>query len=123
VDPDLPTPYEGKFFRSTFTKFFFIFFQSLFYSFRPLLFYPSTTTFWEVMNTLGVVGTDFLLLHFFGFKALGYLFLSEPLTRSMLAGGAAIVTAVALIVRSENREARIVALRRADEEEAATLAA
>jgi drug/metabolite transporter (DMT)-like permease len=55
--------------------------------------------------------------------ALGYLFLSEPLTRSMLAGGAAIVTAVALIVRSENREARIVALRRADEEEAATLAA
>jgi len=55
--------------------------------------------------------------------ALGYLFLSEPLTRSIVAGGAAIVTAVALIVRSENREARIVALRRADEEEVATLAA
>jgi drug/metabolite transporter (DMT)-like permease len=55
--------------------------------------------------------------------ALGYLFLSEPLTRSIVAGGAAILTAVALIVRSENREARIVALRRADEEEVATLAA
>jgi drug/metabolite transporter (DMT)-like permease len=42
--------------------------------------------------------------------ALGALFLSEPLTWTMAAGGAAIVTAVVLIVSAQSREAEVVAL-------------
>jgi sphingolipid delta-4 desaturase len=79
VDPDLPTYLEGNVFRSTFGKFIFIFFQSLFYSFRPLLAYPVKTTGWEIINTLSVITTDFLVLHFFGFRALVYLLLSSVL--------------------------------------------
>ncbi len=42
--------------------------------------------------------------------ALGAVFLSEPVTWTMAAGGAAIVTAVVLIVTSQSREAEVVAL-------------
>jgi sphingolipid delta-4 desaturase len=79
IDPDLPTYTEGRLFRSVPGKFLFIFLQSLFYSLRPMLSYPSKTTFMEVVNTIAVIGSDFLVLHYFGFKGLAYLVLSSVL--------------------------------------------
>jgi sphingolipid delta-4 desaturase len=77
VDPDLPTGYEGKFFRHSITKLFFIFFQALIYSFRPMVFYPSKQTAWELMEAVAVVLADFAMLHFWGAKAPLYLALSS----------------------------------------------
>jgi sphingolipid delta-4 desaturase len=77
VDPDLPTYPEGRIFRSMPGKLFFIVFQALFYVFRPLLAYPSATTMFEIINAVAAVSSDFLVLHFLGFKSLVYLVFSS----------------------------------------------
>jgi len=79
IDPDLPTSAEGSFFRSSVAKFIFILLQPLFYSLRPMIFYPIKATYWEAINTVTTILTDFLVLHYFGGKALVYLLLSSVL--------------------------------------------
>jgi len=77
VDTDLPSALEGRWVRNTVVKFFFIFFQSLLYSLRPMLLYPAKMTSWEFMDAAFAISLDFLMLHYWGFKAPAYLLLSS----------------------------------------------
>jgi sphingolipid delta-4 desaturase len=79
VDPDLPSAWEGAFFRNPLTKFFFILLQPFIYIFRPLLTYPSKTTRAEVIATVGIVLSNWAALHFLGVRAPLYFFLSTIL--------------------------------------------
>lgn len=79
VDPDLPTRWEGKFFRSIPRKLLFVFFQPLIYVLRPLLTMPTVLTNMEIVAYVCQISFDFLILHFCGWKALSYLFLSTLL--------------------------------------------
>jgi len=79
VDPDLPTRFEGNFFSSATTKFFFLLFQPLIYIGRPLLTQPSTTRTIEILAFIAQITFDYFILYFFGGKALSYLFLGAIL--------------------------------------------
>jgi len=73
VDPDLPTPFEGKNVRGPVLKFFFLLFQGLIYVGRPLFTLPMPLTSMEVVAYIAQFFFDFMILHFFGWKALCYL--------------------------------------------------
>eukprot|EP01125_Pyxidicula_operculata_P023145 TRINITY_DN9848_c0_g1_i1.p1 TRINITY_DN9848_c0_g1~~TRINITY_DN9848_c0_g1_i1.p1 ORF type:complete len:319 (+),score=43.95 TRINITY_DN9848_c0_g1_i1:45-1001(+) len=79
IDPDLPTPLEGRLVRGIPAKLFFLFFQPLFYVLRPLLTMPTKLQKMEVVAYVFGISFDFLILHYFGGKALSYLFLSTLL--------------------------------------------
>merc|ERR1711998_409136 len=76
-DADIPTKLEGKLFRYTPTKILWDALQPFFYGFRPIIMKPKPITPLEIYNWI-VVGTfDFLVLHYWGHKALIYLFLGS----------------------------------------------
>jgi len=83
VDVDVPTKYEGDIFRSAPAKTLWMFCQPLVYVFRPLLVKPKDPGFWEAVNWSSCVGTDFLILYFWGHKSLGYLILSTFLSSGL----------------------------------------
>jgi sphingolipid delta-4 desaturase len=79
IDPDLPTKFEGNFFRTIPAKLLFVFFQPLIYVFRPLLLMSTSPTVMEIV-AYGVQAVfNFAILSVFGGKALAYLFLSAIL--------------------------------------------
>lgn len=79
IDVDVPTVAEGRFFNSTFKKFFFVVFQVLFYAFRPLVVNPKKPTVWEGINVVIQISFDYLIYRIFGSSALGYLVMSSLL--------------------------------------------
>jgi len=79
VDPDLPTIFEGKYVRGPILKFLFLLFQGLIYAGRPLLTLPMPLTAMEMVAYIAQFGFDFLILHFFGWKALSYLLIGTLL--------------------------------------------
>jgi len=76
IDPDLPTPFEGNLIRSVPMKILFVFFQPLIYVFRPLLTMSGTPTTMEIVAYFVQFAFNWGILHYFGGKALAYLFLS-----------------------------------------------
>ncbi len=72
-DVDLPTNWEGWFFHSPITKVLWVFLQPLFYSLRPFVVRPKPPTRLEILNIVIQVIFDFLVVYFWGFKALYYL--------------------------------------------------
>jgi len=76
IDTDLPTAFEGKFFTSKFLKLVFLLFQPFFYSFRPMILYPGDISKSEALQYAFQLSFDFILIKFWGVKALVYLVLS-----------------------------------------------
>jgi sphingolipid delta-4 desaturase len=79
VDPDLPTIFEGKYVRGPFFKFLFLFFQGLIYAGRPLITLPMPLNHMEIVAYIAQFLFDWFILHFFGLKALSYLFIATIL--------------------------------------------
>lgn len=72
-DVDLPTRFEGVFFRNIPLKILWIFLQPFFYSLRPFIVRPKPPTALELLNVAIQVVFDTLLVYFFGWWSLFYL--------------------------------------------------
>ncbi len=73
VDTDVPTAWEGRFFRSTARKVLWVLMQPLFYGLRPLLVAPRAPCKWEIINLVVQVAFDAAVYLYCGPKALLYL--------------------------------------------------
>lgn len=78
-DVDLPTDWEGRFFHSVPTKLIWLFLQPLFYALRPFVVRPKPPSRLELINVVIQIVFDFLLVYFWGFKALYYLLIGTLL--------------------------------------------
>jgi len=76
-DPDLPTWTEAKIFSGSVLKLVFLFLQPLTYVFRPLIATPTRVERMEIIQYVAVAITDYLVLQWGGWKALGYLLFSS----------------------------------------------
>lgn len=74
IDTDLPMDWEGKFFNNTPMKMLWCFLQPAFYALRPTFSVPKAPTQREIINYAVCLGFDYLIYHFWGGKALTYLF-------------------------------------------------
>ena len=72
-DVDLPTRFEGVFFRNIPLKILWIFLQPFFYSLRPFIVRPKPPTMLELLNAAVQVVFDTLIVYFFGWWSLFYL--------------------------------------------------
>jgi len=75
VDPDIPTPIEGRFFNTPIRKFVFLILQPFFYAFRPIYLYPGDVKPLEVCQYIFQFSFDIFFVKYFGVKALVYLIL------------------------------------------------
>jgi len=73
VDVDIPTEWEGWFFRSRARKVLWCFLQPFFYSLRPLFVSPKEPTKWEFINLACTVVFDLAIVYIWGLKELLYL--------------------------------------------------
>lgn len=83
LDVDLPTALEAWFFDSVAGKAFFATFQILFYALRPMMVYNLPLTSIHAFNIVVQIAFDWVLVHFAGGRALGYLILSSFLAGSL----------------------------------------
>lgn len=82
MDPDLPKPWEGRFFSNPLFKFVFLCLQPFIYTLRPLLSQPMPLTFWEKAQWVFQLSVDALIVYFWGWKSLIYFLLSTLLGSS-----------------------------------------
>ncbi|XP_035664147.1 sphingolipid delta(4)-desaturase DES1-like [Branchiostoma floridae] len=82
VNVDLPLKMEGVLFRTSFTKFIWLFLQPFFYGLRPLFMRPKPVSGLEIINTTVQIAFDVSIWYFFGVKSLAYLIIG-----SLLASG------------------------------------
>jgi len=75
-DADLPSKFEGVYFRSIFMKLLWVLFQPLFYALRPLLTKPKSPNFTDIISFITSFIFDYYIYNYFGGKALFYLFFS-----------------------------------------------
>lgn len=75
MDPDIPTMWEGLFFRSTLGKFLWIFLLPATYSLRPMITRPKNVVPMDILNWILNVIVDFSIAYFWGLRSLGYLLL------------------------------------------------
>lgn len=73
VDVDLPTHWEGWFFKTPLRKVMWIILQPAFYALRPLFTSPKPLIAWELVNVIIQLSFDYLIFSLFGTKALAYL--------------------------------------------------
>ena len=71
-DTDLPTQWEGVFFRNIPLKILWLFLQPMFYSLRPFYVRPKPPSNLEILNTIVQVIFDLLILYFCGYKGVLY---------------------------------------------------
>ena len=79
VDTDLPTIWEGKFFKGPLLKAIWLLCQPLFYALRPGHVRPKNLDTWDVLNLFVILTTDSLIAIHWGPRALLYLVLSTLL--------------------------------------------
>jgi len=79
IDVDVPTEWEGRVFRGVLMKTLWMFLQPAFYALRPMAIRPKMLSQAEVINWVLVVTSNYLVVHFFGASALGYLITSTLL--------------------------------------------
>lgn len=77
IDVDIPTAIEGRIFQNALFKFFFLVFQVAFYSIRPGLVNYKKPVKHELINWAVIIGTDALIVSFWGIPSLIYLLLSS----------------------------------------------
>ncbi|KAK3625187.1 sphingolipid delta-4 desaturase [Elasticomyces elasticus] len=83
LDTDLPTALEAWFLDSVAGKAFFATFQILFYALRPMMVYQLPLTMIHAFNVVAQLAFDYVLVKYFGGRALGYLILSSFLAGSL----------------------------------------
>jgi sphingolipid delta-4 desaturase len=77
VDVDIPTHWEGTFFRNAFTKFLFVVFQIFFYALRPSFVNPKVpNTKYEFANWIVLILTNAVMYYAWGGASIVYLLLS-----------------------------------------------
>ncbi|KAL0407368.1 UNVERIFIED_CONTAM: Sphingolipid delta(4)-desaturase DES1-like [Sesamum latifolium] len=76
VDMDVPSLTEAKLVTNVVSKSIWVIFQLFFYALRPLFLKPKPPGIWEFANLIIQLALDVALVHFWGWKALGYLILS-----------------------------------------------
>ncbi|KAK4386606.1 Sphingolipid delta(4)-desaturase DES1-like [Sesamum angolense] len=76
VDMDVPSLTEAKLVTNVVSKSIWVIFQLFFYALRPLFLKPKPPGIWEFVNLIIQLALDVGLVHFWGWKALGYLILS-----------------------------------------------
>ena len=72
IDTDIPTKWEGIFFRNTPLKILWLFLQPLFYTLRPSFTRPKLPTKLEILNYVIQLVFDAMIIYFFGCKGLIY---------------------------------------------------
>jgi sphingolipid delta-4 desaturase len=75
IDTDIPSMFEVRMYTNTVLKVLWIILQPVFYGVRPLLVKPKTPILWEVINMIVALGSDAMIYHALGEKALAYLVL------------------------------------------------
>lgn len=78
-DTDIPSVREGKLVQTKLAKFVFLFFSWVPYAIRPVITRPKEIIADEIVNWIIVLGVDFSVYYFLGWKAFAYLFLSTIL--------------------------------------------
>ena len=78
-DVDCPTEWEGKFFTNTILKAVWLLLQPLFYSLRPMVVRPKDPRFLDIVNTVIIIASNFIVLHTCGARGVLYLVLSTLL--------------------------------------------
>ncbi|KAA0194729.1 Sphingolipid delta-4 desaturase [Fasciolopsis buskii] len=73
LDVDLPTDFEGRWFRTPITKFLWLMLQPFFYSLRPLVILPLPVSTLEIINISVQFAFNSWVISTFGWKAFGYL--------------------------------------------------
>eukprot|EP00042_Codosiga_hollandica_P016287 m.40972 g.40972 ORF g.40972 m.40972 type:complete len:348 (-) comp46092_c0_seq2:167-1210(-) len=73
IDTDLPTPLEGRLFRSPAMKAFWLFLQPIMYGIRPFFVNPLPVSPLEAFNVVYILSLDAAIFWFFGPKMLFYL--------------------------------------------------
>ena len=73
IDTDLPTRFEGEFFCTTSRKILWMILQPIWYGLRPLVVRPKDPCVMQIANFVLQITFDYLVFHFWGFKALFYL--------------------------------------------------
>ena len=79
IDQDIPTPWEGRFFTNTPLKALWLLLQPGFYALRPTLVRPKVPMLMDIMNTVVIVISDLIVVHFCGLRGLGFLVASTLL--------------------------------------------
>lgn len=79
IDTDIPTDWEGKVFNNTSKKVIWALCQPLFYAIRPLVVKPKSLRKMELLNTIAVVGFNYLLWKYAAPSAVGFNLLSTVL--------------------------------------------
>lgn len=72
-DVDIPTQFEAKLFKNSFTKFIWVLLQPLFYSIRPFFVRPKPVQGLEIVNILIQVAVDVVIVYTMSYKSLVYL--------------------------------------------------
>lgn len=73
-DPDLPVDAEAKWIKEhPLGKIFYWFFLTIIYAARPMLFYDTKLTKWEIINSAFIFLVDALIYKYWGVNALLYL--------------------------------------------------
>lgn len=83
LDTDLPTALEAWFLDSVAGKAFFATFQILFYALRPMMVYQIPLTGIHALNVAVQLAFDFVIVKYFGGKALAYFIMSSFLAGSL----------------------------------------
>jgi sphingolipid delta-4 desaturase len=73
LDPDIPTVWEIKFFKTSFRRFCYIIFLPFFYAFRPYFKTPKSVSYMEILNAIACISFGYWIQYYFCGKALGYL--------------------------------------------------
>lgn len=79
MDQDIPTAWEGRFFTNTPLKAIWLLLQPAFYALRPTFVRPKKMFLMDMVNTLVIICSDSLVVHFFGWKSLLFLVASTLL--------------------------------------------
>jgi sphingolipid delta-4 desaturase len=79
VDVDIPTEFEGKFFRNPFTKLVWVFLQAAWYALRPMFIRPKPVNLWETANWAACIAFDVAIIQYFGARSFTYLLLCDLL--------------------------------------------
>jgi len=83
IDSDIPSPLETALFTNIVMKVLWVFLQPLFYVIRPLFLKPKCPLMWDLINWGFCFAFDFLIVQYFGVKAISYLLLSALLSSGL----------------------------------------
>eukprot|EP01083_Nonionella_stella_P149634 475547_1 len=75
-DPDIPSYWELRWFRSPAMKLFWIFCEPLSYGIRPMLRHPKSPSAWELVNLAACLAFDYVVVRYLGTASMGYLLVS-----------------------------------------------